>query len=87
MTPTEKDFTKPEIAPHVERYLQGKTMAARRRVQLFKLAWNMIGEPFGDRQLHYEWFYAGEPLFTRSRFYHSPDVAAYKAMVERLLPS
>ena len=85
MTPTEQDFANPEIAPYVERYLQGKGVPAKSRVQLFKLAWDMIGEQFGSRQLQYEWFYAGDPLFTRARFYRSPVVGQYKAMVEKLL--
>ena len=54
-------------------------------MQLFKLAWDMLGDQFGSRQLQYEWFYSGDPLFTRSRFYHSPAVKDYKAMVGRLL--
>ena len=85
MTPTEGDLHNPEIAPYLERYLQGKNLSARNRVQLFKLAWDMLGEQFGSRQLQYEWFYAGDPMFTRSRFYHSPAVKDYKAMVERIL--
>lgn len=85
LTPTEKDFQNPEIASYLEKYLQGKNLGARDRVQLFKLAWDMLGEQFGSRQLHYEWFYSGDPLFTRSRFYHSPAVKSYKAMVDRLL--
>ena len=85
LTPTERDFSNPEIAPYLEKYLQGKDLSARARVQLFKLAWDMLGEQFGSRQLQYEWFYAGDPLFTRARFYHSPAVAQYKGMVERLL--
>ncbi len=85
MTPTEADFQNPEIAPYLERYLQGKNLPARNRVQLFKLAWDMLGDQFGSRQLQYEWFYSGDPLFTRSRFYHSPAVKDYKAMVGRLL--
>ncbi|MBI3796993.1 MAG: 4-hydroxyphenylacetate 3-hydroxylase [Deltaproteobacteria bacterium] len=85
MTPTEQDFRNPEIAPYLEKYLQGKELDARARVQLFKLAWDMLGEQFGSRQLQYEWFYAGDPLFTRARFYHSPSVAQYKSMVDRLL--
>ena len=85
MTPTEGDFQNPEIAPYLERYLQGKNIPARNRVQLFKLAWDMLGDQFGSRQLQYEWFYAGDPLFTRSRFYYSPAVKEYKAMVGRLL--
>ncbi len=85
MTPTEKDLHNPEIAPYLERYLRGKNLAARERIQLFKLAWDMIGEQFGSRQLQYEWFYAGDPNFTRARFYYSPAVKDYKAMVDRLL--
>jgi 4-hydroxyphenylacetate 3-monooxygenase oxygenase component len=87
MTPTEKDFANPEIAPYLEKYLQGKNIAARDRVQLFKLAWDMIGEPFGSRQLQYEWFYSGDPYFTRSRFYRSPVAGEFKKMVTRLLDS
>jgi 4-hydroxyphenylacetate 3-monooxygenase oxygenase component len=85
MTPSEKDFANPEIARHLEKYLRGKGVGARERVQLFKLAWDLIGEPFGGRQLQYEWFYAGDPLFTRTRFYRSPVANEYKAMVKRLL--
>lgn len=85
MTPTEKDFANPEIAGYLEKYLRGKDMAARDRVQLFKLAWDMMGEPFGGRQLQYEWFYSGDPYFTRSRFYRSPVAKDYKNMVSRLL--
>jgi aromatic ring hydroxylase len=85
LTPTEGDFHNPEIASYLEKYLRGKNLEARQRVQLFKLAWDMLGEQFGSRQLQYEWFYAGDPLFTRARFYHSPAVAQYKKMVARLL--
>jgi anthranilate 3-monooxygenase (FAD) / 4-hydroxyphenylacetate 3-monooxygenase len=87
MTPAEKDFANPEIAVHLEKYLRGKTVAALDRVQLFKLAWDMIGEQFGARQLQYEWFYAGDPYFTRQRFFQSPAAAEYKEIVARLLHS
>jgi aromatic ring hydroxylase len=85
MTPTEKDLHNPEIGPYLEQYLRGKNLTARERIQLFKLAWDMTGEQFGSRQLQYEWFYAGDPNFTRARFYRSPAVKDYKAMVDRLL--
>jgi len=45
----------------------------------------MIGEKFGGRQPQYEWFYAGDPLFNRARFYRSHAVGYYKGLVERLL--
>lgn len=85
LTPTEKDLENPAIAPYLEQYLRGKDLPAQERVRLFKLAWDMLGEQFGSRQLQYEWFYAGDPNFTRARFYRSPAVKQYRAMVERLL--
>ena len=85
MTPSEKDFANPEIAAYLEKYLRGKDATARDRVQLFKLAWDMIGEQFGSRQLQYEWFYAGDPYFTRQRFFRSPVANEYKDIVTRLL--
>jgi 4-hydroxyphenylacetate 3-monooxygenase oxygenase component len=85
MTPTEKDLHNPEIAPYLEQYLRGKNLPARERIQLFKLAWDVLGEQFGSRQLQYEWFYSGDPNFTHARFYRSPAVKDYKAMVDRLL--
>jgi 4-hydroxyphenylacetate 3-monooxygenase oxygenase component len=85
LTPTEDDFANPEIATYLEKYLRGKQLAARDRVQLFKLAWDLIGEPFGSRQFQYEWFYAGDPYFTRGRFYSLPIVQEYKEIVTRLL--
>jgi aromatic ring hydroxylase len=47
----------------------------------------MVGESFGGRQLQYEWFYAGDPYFTRARFYRSPVAREFKSMVDRLLKS
>lgn len=85
MTPGEKDFANPQIAPYLEKYLCGKTASALDRVQLFKLAWDMVGEQFGARQLQYEWFYAGDPYFTRQRFFHSAAATEYKEIVSRLL--
>jgi 4-hydroxyphenylacetate 3-monooxygenase len=87
MTPTEKDFANQEIVAYLEKYLLGKSVAALDRVQLFKLAWDLVGEQFGARQLQYEWFYAGDPYFTRQRFFQSPAASEYKEIVTRLLQS
>ena len=56
-------------------------------IQVIDLAGRQCSDflAFGSRQLQYEWFYAGDPLFTRARFYRSPVVGQYKAMVEKLL--
>jgi 4-hydroxyphenylacetate 3-monooxygenase len=41
-------------------------MAAKERVKLFRLAWDIAGSAFGSRQVLYERFFASDPL-TRAR--------------------
>jgi 4-hydroxyphenylacetate 3-monooxygenase oxygenase component len=85
LTPGESDFANPAIARYLESYMRAKNSSARDRVRLFKLAWDIVGTEFGSRQNQYEWFYAGDPYFTRSRFYGLPTVNEYKQIVSRLL--
>src|SRR5881296_4244791 len=65
ITPSEADFQSP-MAPHIEQYLATDTTAARDRVKLFRLAWDVAGSAFGSRQVLYERFFASDPL-TRAR--------------------
>jgi 4-hydroxyphenylacetate 3-monooxygenase len=66
ITPTEGDFVGP-LAPQIEQYLATDTTAARDRVKLFRLAWDIAGTSFGSRQVLYERFFAGDPL-ARAKF-------------------
>jgi 4-hydroxyphenylacetate 3-monooxygenase len=66
ITPTEEDFGGP-LGRHIEQYLATDTTAARDRVKLFRLAWDIAGTSFGSRQVLYERFFAGDPL-ARARF-------------------
>jgi 4-hydroxyphenylacetate 3-monooxygenase len=63
--PSEADFASP-LAPDIEQYLATDTAAARDRVRLFRLAWDVAGSAFGSRQVLYERFFASDPL-TRAR--------------------
>jgi 4-hydroxyphenylacetate 3-monooxygenase len=65
ITPSEVDFKGP-LAGHIEQYLATDTIAARDRVSLFRLAWDVAGSSFGSRQVLYERFFASDPL-TRAR--------------------
>ena len=65
ITPSEADFKGP-LAGDIEQYLATDTTAARDRVQLFRLAWDVAGSSFGSRQVLYERFFASDPL-TRAR--------------------
>ncbi len=65
LTPSEKDFAGP-LAPQIEQYLATDKLAAKDRVKLFRLAWDVAGSAFGSRQELYERFFASDPL-TRAR--------------------
>ncbi len=61
LTPSEKDFKGP-LKDHIAQYLATDSTAARDRVKLFRLAWDLAGTSFGSRQVLYERFYARDPL-------------------------
>jgi 4-hydroxyphenylacetate 3-monooxygenase len=63
--PTEADMKSP-MAPFIEQYLATEGSSARDRVKLFHLVWDIACSSFGQRQVHYERFFASDPL-TRAR--------------------
>ena len=78
--PSEKDFAGP-LQPDIEQYLATDSIAARDRVKLFRLAWDVAGNAFGSRQVLYERFFASDPL-TRARAMAS--VYPKREMMERV---
>jgi 4-hydroxyphenylacetate 3-monooxygenase len=61
MTPSERDLESPRRAD-IERYFQGAQAPASERIQLFRLAWDIVGSAFGSRQLLYERYFSGDPI-------------------------
>ena len=47
--------------PALTAALGSAKLAARERVKLLNLAWDLVGDGFGQRQLTYEYYHAGEP--------------------------
>lgn len=84
LTPTAGDFTGP-AAEEFNRYFAGAATDGRHRVQIAKLAWDIVGDSFGQRSLHYERFYAGEPMFFAANYVRRVDLAEWMDMVEGLL--
>ena len=70
MSPSEADFSNPEIANEMSQYYIGRTdVSSERRVRLFKLAWDLCGEAFGQRLVQYERYYSGDPIRKMGMFY------------------
>jgi 4-hydroxyphenylacetate 3-monooxygenase len=81
------DFDNPEVAEALERYIQSPGTPSRQRVQLLKLAWDLVGSEFGGRQHQYEMFYAGAPFVTEMRMFNNYDFATARSLVDAALAS
>ncbi len=94
MSPTGADFNNPEIADDMNKYYTGRSgISSEKRVRLFKLAWDLSGEAFGQRLLQYERYYSGDPVRKMGMFYnvHKRNNPSYprvdRALEESLLMS
>ncbi|MBB6633513.1 4-hydroxyphenylacetate 3-hydroxylase family protein [Cohnella thailandensis] len=79
-----EDFYGP-ISKLMHLYFEGANVSAEKKVQLFKLAWDLIGSPLGSRHELYERFYAGDPVRNIAAQYASHDKSSLTDPVWRLL--
>jgi len=84
INPTQADLQS-SIAPDIARYYRGAGVEAVERIRLFKLAWDATGTQFGQRQLQYERYYAGDPVRTAATLYLKHDAAPLLARIEKAL--
>ncbi|WP_438351117.1 4-hydroxyphenylacetate 3-monooxygenase, oxygenase component [Paenibacillus sp. FA6] len=68
MIPSESDFNT-ELRPYLDTYLKGNDRAAKDKVQLFRLAWELSTSGFGGRQEIYERFFFGDSNTVNRRLY------------------
>jgi 4-hydroxyphenylacetate 3-monooxygenase len=80
-TPSDRDFKNPVEAPDIERYFGQADAAARERVALYRLAWDVACSAFGGRQVLYERFFFGDPVRMASALVDNTDL---KPLVERI---
>jgi 4-hydroxyphenylacetate 3-monooxygenase len=74
-----------ETRDDMRRYARSKGATADERVQLLKLAWDVIGSEFGSRHVQYEMFYAGPPFVARMMSLRYYDYREPVAMVDAFL--
>jgi 4-hydroxyphenylacetate 3-monooxygenase oxygenase component len=82
--PTQADLTA-DIASDIARYYRGSDVEAAERIRLFKLAWDATGTQFGQRQLQYERYYAGDPVRVGATQYLNADVSSLLGRIGRAL--
>lgn len=85
MMPSAEDFASP-IAPDIDKYYQGADgMPSEDRVRLYKLAWDLCGEAFGQRAVQYERYYAGDPIRLFATNYLTSDKTKCSELVDTAL--
>jgi anthranilate 3-monooxygenase (FAD) / 4-hydroxyphenylacetate 3-monooxygenase len=85
MMPSAEDFGS-EIGGDIARYYQGAGgLDATDRVRLYKLAWDLCGDGFGQRAVQYERYYAGDPVRAHARSYLNYDKSDAFRLVDRAL--
>lgn len=71
----------------VKRYIRSPGHPAEQRIQLFKLAWDLIGSEFGGRHEQYERFYLGPPYVVESDVLREAQPEVCEALVDAALES
>lgn len=84
--PTTRDIES-EIGKTVERAFQTEVegWSPRQRIKLFRIAWELIGDGFGQRQQIYEKYHAGDPVRIAAAQFAQQDRDAIYSVVERVL--
>jgi 4-hydroxyphenylacetate 3-monooxygenase oxygenase component len=82
--PTQADLQS-EIGADIHRYYRGADRDAEAKIRLSKLAWDATGTQFGQRQLQYERYYAGDPVQMGASIYTMQDHTALLGLIDRAL--
>jgi 4-hydroxyphenylacetate 3-monooxygenase len=83
-TPSQADFAG-ALLPEIERYFATAGTAARDRVALYRLAWDVAGSSFGGRQTLHERFAFGDPVQMASALVDHTDLQPLIARIEDFL--
>lgn len=84
--PMGADFENPETRGDIDKFVRGRPgVDAEERVRLFKLAWELSGDAFGQRVRQYVHFYSGDPIRNIAGFYLGYDKNPLWQTVERAL--
>jgi 4-hydroxyphenylacetate 3-monooxygenase len=83
-TPAEADFQSPLLAD-LEHYFASSGAAAKDRVALYRLAWDVAGSAFGGRQVLYEKFFFGDPVRVANALVDNTDLKPLAKRIDDFL--
>lgn len=80
-----EELVNPETKDDMQRYIRSATVCSEEKIQLFKLAWDVIGSEFGGRHQQYEMFYAGAPFVAKGYSYRNYGYEEAEALAAKCL--
>lgn len=84
---TYKELINPETAADIKKYIRGGNGDSTQKIQLFKLAWDIVGSEFGGRHQQYEMFYNGAPFVVKGYSFRNYGYHEAVDLVNRFLDS
>lgn len=86
--PTSLDLNA-DIGPLVEKAFQTewKGWSPRKRIKLLRMAWELVADGFGQRQLIYEKYHAGDPFRIAAAHFAQMDRTRSYQLVDEALDS
>ncbi|MFD6157275.1 4-hydroxyphenylacetate 3-hydroxylase N-terminal domain-containing protein [Nocardia sp. NPDC060256] len=85
MQPTENDLANPELRRFLDRYMHGKDIGVAEKSRLFRLAWDLTSDSFGQRQHLYECVHRGDLARNRINLFHRHDQTVVRERIMRLI--
>ncbi|PYC63419.1 4-hydroxyphenylacetate 3-hydroxylase [Micromonospora arborensis] len=84
MQPTERDIES-SLKPLLERYMRGANRDVQAKSRLFRLAWDLTSDSFGQRQDLYEAVHRGDPARNRINLFKRHDQTEVRRRIEQLI--
>ncbi|MFE2039747.1 4-hydroxyphenylacetate 3-hydroxylase family protein [Streptomyces sp. NPDC059477] len=85
MQPTANDLAHPRLRPLLDRYMRGRGIDAERKSRLLRLAWELTGDGFGQRQHLYEVVHRGDLARNRINLFKRYDQSDVRRRLETLI--
>jgi 4-hydroxyphenylacetate 3-monooxygenase len=79
------DFSNPEAAADIERFVRSAHAGARERIALMRMAWDFIGTEFAGRHQQYEKFYGGASFLVKQNMLRNYDMKRATELVDSAL--
>ncbi|MBS1698901.1 MAG: 4-hydroxyphenylacetate 3-hydroxylase [Actinobacteria bacterium] len=88
MQPTQKDLENPELRPFLDKYMKGADgLGVEEKSRIFRLAWDLAGDGFGQRQELYEYLHRGDVARNLIGLYHRYDKSEIIGRIQELVSS